>query len=324
MSRAWIWVAPDPDSFVSGGNRYNRQLAGALQQAGDTLTWMRPDQAARYADGAGETIRIWDSLYLDALRERTGQGKAGDYLLAHYLPADVLPEQVRWMRTLDGVIVPGGAMADILEHLGLPRRRILVLEPGLEAVPLAEGPPLNGPLRLLTVANLLPEKGLLPFLEAMRQRLPGAPHPPEWALIGDERIDPGHAQRILVWLEDPVFQGHWRCLGRRAPSRIWADYPHFDAFLSPSPSESFGMAVREALQGGLPVLGLRGGHLPALVHSEAQGRLFDRAEELADFICAMDPTAFRARWPRPLPPALRPGGPDWSSQAARLQAWVHP
>jgi glycosyltransferase involved in cell wall biosynthesis len=322
MSRAWIWVAPDPDSFVSGGNRYNRQLARALQQAGDTLTWVHAPEDLSSAPSAGDTWHIWDSLFWSPLRDRVRAGVQRDFLLAHYLDPECLHGDTSWLKELPGIIVPGGAMYERLTGVGVPGEKILVLEPGFEHVPLAESPPRQGPLRLLTVANLVPEKGLWPFLEAMRPLLAATQEIPSWTLYGDERLDPLHAREILGILEDPVFQGRWQYRGRLASQRLWAKYGQFDAMVSASPFESYGMAVREALQGGLPVFGLQGGHLPKLVREQAQGRLFKDPQDLADFIGNAEPEAFRIQWPRPIPPGLRPSGPDWHSQAIRLRDWI--
>lgn len=322
MSPAWVWVAPDPGSFVSGGNRYNRLLAEALQRDGDTLTWVHAPEDLQPAPGAGEPWHIWDSLFWRSLRERVRAGVQRDILLAHYLDPECLHGDTSWLKELPGIIVPGGAMSERLVGLGVPIGNILVLEPGFEHVPLAERPPRQGPLRLLTVANLVPEKGLRPFLEAMRPLLAARQEIPEWTLYGDDRIDPHHARGIADILRDPVFQGSWQYGGRLDPPRLWVLYGQFDAMVSASPFESYGMAVREALQGGLPVFGLKGGHLPMLVREQAQGRLFESPQDLADFIGHAEPEAFRIQCPRPIPPGLRPYGPDWHSQAIHLRDWI--
>lgn len=320
MNRSWVWVAPDPVSFVSGGNRYNRQLADALHQAGDALSWVHVPEDL--PSNAGAHLRIWDSLFWRSLRERVRAGVQHDLLLAHYLHPECLHGDTAWLGELPGIIVPGGALSDRLTRMGITGGKILVLEPGFESVPLADGPTRQGSLRLLTVANLVPEKGLRPFLEAMRQLLPATQEIPTWTLYGDDRLDPHYARGIVDILQDPVFQGRWQYLGRLDPRRLWALYGQFDAMVSASPFESYGMAVREALQGGLPVFGLAGGHLPALVCEAGQGRLFEGPEDLAEFLAMVEPQAFRIQWPRPLSPDLRPSGADWYGQALRLRDWV--
>lgn len=314
----WIWVVPESRTFVSGGNRYNESLMAALKSSG--MEMFRSVPSPDFSGGLQNAVVLLDSLWMGALSGCLPDEGKLMILLAHM----VSREQISWLAeahpTLDGVVVPSSTSRDEWEACGWAPSSILVLEPGRESVPVLEPVPVRGPLRFLAVGNLVPEKGWLNTMAILQNRGVGADKV-LIDIVGDDRIHPEYAGRVCQMSAD-WSHGCFRYLGPELPEIWWSRMGQYDAFFTCSPYESYGMAVGEALQGGLPVIGLEGGHLSRLVEKPRQGVLFRDAETLAEFLLQTDPMAFRARFRRPVAEAFRLSPPHWEHQARRLIAFV--
>lgn len=314
----WVWVIPESRTFLSGGNRYNESLMAALQRSG--LEMLRSESAPVLAGEIHKAVFLWDSLWIGALAGYLPDEANLMILLAHM----VSREQITWLVNahpfLDGVVVPSSTSRDEWVASGWDPATLLVLAPGREPVPVMDPLPMRGPLRFLAVGNLVPEKGWLNTMAILHNRGVGADKV-FIDIIGDDRINPEYAGRVCRMSAD---MGHafFRYLGPEMPEIWWNRMGQYDAFFSCSPYESYGMAVGEALQGGLPVIGLEGGHLSRWVEKPQQGLLFRDVEALAEFLLKTDPMVFRARFQRPVDSSCRPNPPHWEQQARRLIAFV--
>src|SRR5207302_6154915 len=118
-----------------------------------------------------------DSLYLEALPRLRRPGRHTS-LVTHYLPslvtagaipspAALAPAERAALAAADGFVVPSAFMAEALVQLGVAAPRIAVVAPGIE-VPRATAPPgERAQLHAILVANLVPGKRVLPFVEAL-------------------------------------------------------------------------------------------------------------------------------------------------------------
>jgi len=165
-------------------------------------------------------------------------------------------------------------------------------------VSVAEAPPAParrpGPLRFGVVGSVLPHKGIHVAVDAFRAI------PPERALLE-------------VWGPDTASPGYVRELRQRATSAVsfHGAFPEeakggllsgLDVLIVPSVGlESFGLAAREALRRGVPVIASRRGALPELFSEgvEPAGALFEpeNAGELRGWVerLADDPSIL-SRW----------------------------
>jgi glycosyltransferase involved in cell wall biosynthesis len=165
---------------------------------------------------------------------------------------------------------------------GIAPRHIVVAPPGLDRAFRtgrdAAGTALDSPAHLVSIANRLPNKQLIPCLH-MLDDLRAVPW--QWHVIGDETLDPEHAAafREAVAASDVSDRVHVQ--GAASAQEVRTAYARADVVLCPSRFETSGMVAREALAAGVPVLGFRVGGLP-----ETLGALADA--------CLVAPNNFEA------------------------------
>ncbi|HEX5660566.1 MAG TPA: glycosyltransferase family 4 protein [Polyangiales bacterium] len=249
-----LFVVPGPEAPVSGGNRYNDALIHALGAA-------RIDAAA--LDVHALASEVWvDSLYLTLLPRLRGRVRQLG-LLAHSLPS--LLAQAAGQRTeiderallglLDCAVAPSETMRDwLLERA--PGLRVRVVEPAVHALPVRAK---AGALHAVLVANLLPNKGVLPFLASLASKL----HPQDQftlRVIGRLDLDREYAARCVAFAESRVV-----FVGGVPYAELLAEYARAQVCVSASRSESYGMAVAEARASGCIVLARGGGHVAKLL-----------------------------------------------------------
>lgn len=259
MTRRDLFVIPDVQATISGGNLYNLGLISALRAAGAAPNVI--DRTGARGDGRC----FVDSLYLDDLPRF-----APCHLLAHYLPAlvdgrDALSASERTaLLAADGFVAPSAFMAGALARLAPERRPTVVIAPGIETahVELARAS------RAVLVANLVPGKGVLPFLRALAPDV-------ALAIVGSLDRDPAYAAACRIAGPGVVF------LGELSHHDTLAQIAASDFLVSSSRMESFGLALAEARALGVPIVARAGGNAAAHVDETAGGRLCADDDALA-------------------------------------------
>jgi glycosyltransferase involved in cell wall biosynthesis len=125
-------------------------------------------------------------------------------------------------------------------------------------------------IALLSVANWLPNKGILELLEAVATLPPCAA---TLHLVGDDRADPTYTARVRARLARPDLAERVVVHGPVPLDTVAALYAAADAFVLPSVREPYGTVYGEAMAAGLPVLGWRAGNLPHLAEDGREGLL---------------------------------------------------
>jgi glycosyltransferase involved in cell wall biosynthesis len=136
-----------------------------------------------------------------------------------------------------------GPVAVIPNGVDLPRQ-----EPPRDAV-VPDIPPDRKVL--LFLSRLHPKKGLEPLIEAWREC---AVRNPDWLLVVAGPDDGGYQARLESAVRRYELSGHVRFIGPRYGEDKDACLGRADAFVLPSFSEGFPLAVLEAMAFGLPVL----------------------------------------------------------------------
>jgi glycosyltransferase involved in cell wall biosynthesis len=329
------FVVPPLTGPITGGTLYNRELVAALQALGSVrvLDLSAPELGA----ALGATENVWvDSLYLTAVPalKRQARGRLG--LIVHYLPsfvalgrvaasAELSPAERAALRSADAFLVTSAFMRDALEALVAPNQKpIFVVEPGSRAE-LALAPGDAAELRAVLIGNLVPGKGIEPWLRALAAALAESDRL-HVSIVGSLVAEPDYAascQRLV--LESPLLARCVSFLGPLSPSETWALLARAGVFVSASRMESFGMALSEAKVMGVPILARAGGNTAAHIDRNAGGELVATDAELARACLEMarDPTLLRERVTRAR--AHAPRAKSWHSAAegfaAQLAAW---
>jgi colanic acid/amylovoran biosynthesis glycosyltransferase len=153
---------------------------------------------------------------------------------------------------------------DTLRRHGFDDRRIATLRLAIavKAIPFRERRPDRGVLRLVTVARLVPKKGIevgLRAVAALRGRSPQLQV--EYRVIGD-----GALRDPLVALARQLGVGHVvQFLGAQPSSEVLRCMYESDVYILPSLMEQAGYVLLEAQASGLPVVATRVGGVPEMV-----------------------------------------------------------
>jgi glycosyltransferase involved in cell wall biosynthesis len=241
----------DDPSRPSGGNVYDRHIIDGLAGLGWAVHECRIEELERIPDG--ELVLVDGLLTLAVIAARVERLRL--VVLLH-MPLDTTHERAV-LSAVSAVVTPSRWTRQwLLETYARPGDRVHVVEPGAEIADLAPGTPSGG--ELLCVGAVRPTKGhdlLVDALDAIRDL--------DWRCVcaGSLDIAPDFVADLRPHEDRLVFTGPLS--GRD----LDAAYAGADLLVSASRTETYGMAVTEALARGLPVLATEVGGV-----SEALGR----------------------------------------------------
>jgi glycosyltransferase involved in cell wall biosynthesis len=302
------FIVPDLDGPISGGTLFNRMLIEALVASGWPANLLPLARAAAVLTKASTPDVFWvDTLYLAELPAlvRAARGVVPVLLIAHYLPtlvargnqlkrSDLTEAETAGLRNADGFLVPSAFMRGIVERVAGADRPILQIEPGRLAHAPVEAP--GPPARAVMVANLVPGKGVEPFLRDLAEQLEES-DPFRLTIIGGSVHDPAYAQRCRELGNARPLAGRVSFEGALSPAMTVLRMAASNLFISASVMESYGMALAEAKALGLPIIATRGGNVAALVARQSGGELASCSMKLAAACLALcrDPDEHRLR-----------------------------
>jgi glycosyltransferase involved in cell wall biosynthesis len=275
-----------PSRFPSGGNVYNRSLLEAARERAIPLSSLvvKTNEVGLIFQQHSRQFRIWDSLFLEALAGQDLGARRGWGLLLHYLPSQdpgldsaarrrLARTETAVVQAAELVIVSGRALRAVLQQRH-PRRKIYVCEPGVSTPFLDRtGSRLAPPrptVEMLTVAHLLPAKGLLELLAPLAAL---RPIPWRWHLVGDADRDPQYTRRFRDTVARLGLEPRIRHHGVLDQSAIAALMDTVDMFVFPSRFEAYGMALAEAAARALPAVSTRVGAADGLYRHGMTGLL---------------------------------------------------
>lgn len=329
-----VFLVPDIHDLQTGGNVFNRRMVAGLRPETTVRakTWAPDTRPAPDLNLPDAELVVVDSLLarhpdvLRAVQEHTAETPM--ILLVHYLrcidphapDASGVAEERATLDVVDGAVATSRYVKQALVDEGSSAERVQVVRPGLDeryrgTLPDRLG--CDGP-RMLTVANLLPEKGLQSFVDvlyALRDR------PWTWTLVGDASLDPAYAVGLFRRLRAAGLTDRVTWTGPIAPEALRTWYDRADLFVLPSRFETCSLSTREAMARGLPVAGYRVGGMAENAGDETVGCLVSpdgpRSLRAALRSLLADPMARaqrgRAAWRRSR------DFPTWTEAAARFR-----
>lgn len=285
-----IFVIP-PGRIPSGGDLYNRFLLRALKTEGCRFgsTTLDRFETGAYATGT----EFWvDSLYIRALAAADPFGPVDRlFFIIHSLPSEdpgVSPEAAATLRQAEdrlfgraeGFLVTGPRTRDVLEDRGFAGRPILLIPPAPCVLPKAP-PKTPAAFTGLIVSSLIRGKGVPGFLEALGREV-RAGDAFDIRIAGRTDIEPDTAAACLKAIGGhPVLKERVVHLGFIPYEEMGCEYERSSVLISPSPSETFGMAFHEARAFGLPILAVRAPYSEPFITPGRTGFLFDSTADLA-------------------------------------------
>jgi len=281
-----LFLVPEIHALQTGGNVYNRRMIAGMRATMSVRVRAWGTDAAS-AEALGETraeVIVVDSLLTRAPRAlralRAARPTATLVLLAHYLAcvdphatdAAVAAAERAALAELDAAITPSQYVRQALLDERFAAEQVRVVPPGLHARYRGACPPhlRQGTARLLTVANVLPTKGLKAFVDVLAglQDLAWT-----WQVVGNMSLDADYAASVRQRLGSAGLAHRVVWTGKLAPDALPARYDRADLFVLPSPFETCSLSTREAMARGLPVVGQRVGGMPENFGPAAAGAL---------------------------------------------------
>ncbi|HEX6762930.1 MAG TPA: glycosyltransferase family 4 protein [Gaiellaceae bacterium] len=278
----------DDPARPSGGNAYDRRIAGGLAEAGWAVhlhevhgSWPRPDASSlgRLAAAVGGipegALVLLDGLLASPAPEvlRSEAARLRLVVIVHMplgrgTTEDATRERERAVLSAAASVITTSAFARraLLELYSLPPDRVHVAEPGVDPAELATGTETAG--ALLSVAAVIPGKGHDLLLDAL-SGLAGLPW--DCRCVGSLERDPAFVERLRRRVLDGGMDGRVHFTGPQAAADLARSYASADVLVLPSRGETYGMVVAEALAHGLPVVAARVGGVPEALGHGADG-----------------------------------------------------
>lgn len=287
-----VLVVPGPLDARTGGTIYDLRIVAGLQQGGWKVDVLELDASFPYptsrsleqADAAFAAIPtgsivIVDSLALGAIPDLITREaeRVRVVALVHQLLATAVgldsntmarfeEAEHRALKAAALVIVTSHAAQDLLARYAVASDRIVIIEPGTDAAPIARGSSAPSPLQLLSVATVHPGKGhemLLESLAAVPCR--------SWHLTcaGSLTRNARTAGRLRDVVNSLGLGDRVSLVGALDQKALAICYDAADVFVLATEQETYGMAVAEALACGLPVVATMTGAIPDLVGETA-------------------------------------------------------
>jgi glycosyltransferase involved in cell wall biosynthesis len=206
--------------------------------------------------------------------------------LTPWSDAELTRLQLRVHRLLapraDGFIVASSQGAERLARLGVDRGRVEVALQSADLEPLGgvERPArASGPVRVLVIGRLVPDKNLLPLLDAFAEAELGGEA--ELVLHGSGPLEAELRERIAR-LRVPA-----RLAGSVPPAELPAVYAGADVLALVSTYEPFGVTMREGAAAGLPLLCSRRAGAAGDVAVEDENALLVDPDSRAELVTAL-------------------------------------
>jgi glycosyltransferase involved in cell wall biosynthesis len=258
-------LMPPIHDWLTGGSLYNNRVLAHLEKSATVELHLdsRVEDKTKWRGG----LWLVDSLCLHTSVLRSD---AKGVLIAHYLKlldplhqhSSAAEAELAALQSFTAVITTSAFSRRVLLEAGY-RGRVEAILPGLKSTyrrPVTIRS--SGSPTILTVATLLPDKGLLEMLAAL-ERLGDLEW--SWEIIGDSKLDPAFAEELSIRLNQSPLRDRVLLRGAIAPELVEAAYDRANIFALASRFESCSMATMEAMARGLPVVAFRVGGLPDLL-----------------------------------------------------------
>lgn len=183
----------------------------------------------------------------------------------------------RYFSTIDGIIFNCDTTRQTVEQLTRRNLPSVIAHPGRDhlhqgftAEKIVERTSQPGPLRIISIANVLPGKGLHVLIEALIKLPPGS-----WRLTvaGSLTMDTSYSRAVQEQIARAGFNEHVKLLGTVPNDEMPALLAASQLLVVPSSYEAFAIAYLEAMGFGLPVIASTAGGARELITHGREGFL---------------------------------------------------
>jgi glycosyltransferase involved in cell wall biosynthesis len=300
-SRAIYFIEP-PLGHLSGGSMYNLEIVQRLERDAIGQRFFHPLQSpvselVQYFQGwPARCVFVLDGLYVSVPAFKASLPQLlpyapRTYLMLHYLEsmnayytaqakAALWAGEQRWLRAVQGIIVPSRQLRAYLARQGIDKEKITVASPGIVNAPAGRlSPPQilseDDSITLITVGTLSRGKGQRDVVH-MLTRMPAAHF--RLHLVGDCAQNARYTAEIRALIQCSHLQDAVVIHGSMPQQALFELLPRCALYLSASSYESYSMATAEAVAHGLPVLAYATGAIGDWIEDGVNGRLIALGE----------------------------------------------
>lgn len=336
-------VVPGRLATRTGGFIYDRRIADGLGGRNWAVTVVELDPFVNPLSAPADTARAQFAGIPDGslvLVDGLSFGSIPDVIEPHARRLRFVPIVHMMLSTAPGLSSGAASRLRDLEHRALKHARHVVITgertrphiqsalghqddsvvthipPGTDRVGIRTHESTGPPVRLLCVANVTPGKGHDILVRSL------ATVPVEaWTLrcAGSRERDPAFARDVEAAACGLGIGAHIGWLGELDDDALHREYERADVFVLPTRSETYGMAVAEAIAHGAPVVSTRTGDIPAIT---GEGGLLAECGDSQGFAEALARAIGDARVRRSLAAGARQAAaalPTWDAAAAAME-----
>ncbi|NRB61314.1 MAG: glycosyltransferase family 4 protein [Winogradskyella sp.] len=235
-------------NIISGGNRYNQNIIEGLINKGHTVDYHVESKHNHY------DLCILDSLVLNSIDYSKFHNNTPIFALIHQIPK-IEAHKIEFLRDRAKCIVTGNpTKTELIDTWHLNPKNVTVIRPGIELTWNGKTTFKDIPKRILLVANFIENKGyemLITLIETLeREEF-------EFRIVGNNDLNPSYAEHIIERLKQT--NANVVILDKIDRNDLYLEFINADIFLSLSKSESFGMAIFEALTLNIPTISYKTG-----------------------------------------------------------------
>lgn len=283
------FVIPEPTSFVSGGNIYNLHFLKAIQGYDPTIRQIDFEVFSRLTASEKTDLYFIDTIYFEQLKQYQGD-LSSSILIVHLLEslnqeeasrhAYFEKEERMLLDRFRGFLSTSPFTHAYLQTLDYPKAFHFILPPALTFKPRVRQKETTK-INALMVNNLMERKGVVEFLEALKETNI-TKEQFELTIIGNDTLEPAYAQKCKGLLADPKIRPLVRYEGVLPHSKVKQFFEEANLYISAASMETFGIALQEAVAYRMPILAVDGGSVNFHIEEFYNGYLFDSSADLVD------------------------------------------
>lgn len=280
----------DDAERVSGGNVYDQHVRDGLRRRGREVRMLsaspggEADAASAFASiGDGELILVDGLIAVEAPEAISAESaRLRLCVIAHMVAGSLSdPDAAATIGEREGAALGAARVviatsewtrSELIERDLVDAHRVVVARPGTDPATRTRGSATGG--RLLCLGAIAPHKGHDLLVRALSE-LGDSDDLGEWSctIAGSLTVDPDFVADLASAIAAAGLDHRITLTGVLTGRRLADTFASTDLLVAPSRTESYGMAIADALAHGIPVLATRTGGIPEAVADSRAGIL---------------------------------------------------